>query len=197
MSTSGENAERFSRLGDGRFAVALPEEERTLLAALPHELLVALEALGEHGETPSALARLFPDAHPRDEVESRRFSELQRPELTAAHLEALELLVERAHATVLEEAELDGWLRAIGDLRLVLGSSLEVTEEVGAPDPQSPRFAEWLCYHYLSAIQAEIVEVLLKGLGPPLEGADESTPEDPWGEPLGDLRWDGTLRPDR
>ena len=41
-----------------------------------------------------------------------------------------------------------------------------------------------------------MIDLLSDALPPPLDGADEDVPDDPWGEPLGGLRWDGTPLPE-
>jgi hypothetical protein len=52
-----------------------------------------------------------------------------------------------------------------------------------------------LYYYYLSGLQTELIDFLSSWLPPPVPRADDLIPEDPWGEPLGGLRWDGTPQP--
>lgn len=71
----------------------------------------------------------------------------------------------------LDEEQLVAWLGSLNDLRLVLGTRLEVTEEdyerdVPDEDPRRPAFA---VYHYLSWLEEELVEALGSGL--PAEGS--------------------------
>jgi hypothetical protein len=110
-------------------------------------------------------------------------------------MESLDLIARTAESNKLSAEELDAWLTAINDLRLALGVTLEVTEEQVEPDPDSPDFADWIVYFYLSFLQGELLEVLSDDLPPPTPGAGEDLPEDPWGDPLGGLRWDGTPLP--
>ena len=181
----------------GTFELNLPPDERALLASLPRQLAETLAELDPHEDVPDELRRLFPVAHPRDDQAERTYVSLVRGTLAREHREALEMLARTAEATELEASELEGWLTALNDLRLVLGVALDVTEDPPPPDPEDPRFAEWLCYHYLSLLQSEVVEALSDVLPPPRPGADEELPDDPWGEPPGGLRWDGTERPDQ
>jgi hypothetical protein len=81
----------------------------------------------------------------------------------------------------------------MGGRRLVLGTVLDIREDSEVPEgPVSPQL---LAYYYLSGLQGEIVEYLSESLPEALPGADDQIPEDPWGEPLGGLRWDGTPQP--
>ena len=61
-----------------------------------------------------------------------------------------------------EEAE--SWLTGINALRLVLGTRLDVREDV-APnlDPSHPRAQEWAIYLYLSWLQEQLVEAMADG----------------------------------
>ena len=51
-----------------------------------------------------------------------------------------------AQADVLTESELNAWLSAVGSLRLVLGTRLDVSEDMEAPDPEDPTAAEYALY---------------------------------------------------
>lgn len=144
---------------------------------------------------PSALRRLFPPAYLSDDKAESTYREFVRPELAAHHREALELLRATCHRTHLDEEEVQGWLCALTDLRLVIGTALGVTEDEHEVEPDDPTYFEWVCYHYLSALQHEIVEAVSGQLPPPIDDGDDLL-EDPWGEPPGGLRWDGTNPPE-
>ena len=51
------------------------------------------------------------------------------PELEAGQRQALSVLAETSVRDRLTAEELDAWLRALTDLRLVIGTRLEVTED--------------------------------------------------------------------
>jgi hypothetical protein len=189
--------QRFRIRRQGRFELALPPEERSLLASLPGQLVERLGSLSADEELPPALRRLFPVAHPRDAAAEAAYVEVSRADLAEHHREALELLGRTANATELTEDELVGWLAALNDLRLVLGTALDVQEDSELPDPDDPRFSEWLCYRYLTFLEGEVIDALAEVLPPPRPGADDEIPDDPWGEPPGDLRWDGTSAPEQ
>jgi hypothetical protein len=209
----------------GGFEVRLPPEERALLSHLPRqldELLAtatdpaasgaedAAEVARPRDRTRAAsadaggpevpgiqdpLRRLFPPAYLRDEAAEAAYVGLVRSELVTHHRESLALLLRTADATRLTSEELEAWLAALNDLRLVIGSSLGVTETMPDLDERDPRYAEWVCYSYLSYLENEVVDALAGVLPPAAPGADDEAPEDPWGEPPGGLRWDGTPLP--
>ena len=61
--------------------------------------------------------------------------------------------------------ELDSWLTALNELRLVLGTRLDITEESYAqwPDPRDPGARERALYLYLSGLQEEAVRAAGRG----------------------------------
>jgi hypothetical protein len=187
---------RLRRLRNGTYALHLPPDERALLGVLPQQLLAALELLeSDDDRTPDTARRILPIAHPRDAMAEEDYIRRHRPSLLARHMESLDLVARTAESNKLSADELDLWLTAINDLRLALGVTLGVTEEQVEPNPDSPDFADWIVYFYLSFLQGEILEVLEDALPPSTPGAGEDLPEDPWGDPLGGLRWDGTPIP--
>jgi hypothetical protein len=187
---------RLRKLRNGTFALQLPVEERALLQVLPRQLLDALELL-EAGDdrAPDAAKRILPTAHPRDAAAEADYVKRQRAGLLAHHMASLDVVTRTAEATRLSPDELDAWLNAINDLRLVLGMTLGVTEEHVEPNPDAPDYADWIAYLYLSFLQGEVLDVLDGELPPPNRDAGIDLPEDPWGDPLGGLRWDGTPLP--
>jgi hypothetical protein len=187
---------RIKRLARGGYALNLPQDERALLRELPRQLIAGLEAV-ESGESVSdGVRRILPTAHPTDLDREANFIAKHRTELLAQHMEALDLVASTADSSRLNESELEGWLVATADLRLALGVMLGVTEQEHELDADAPDYADWICYHYLSFLQNEIIEVLTAELPSARPGAGDDLPEDPWGEPLGGLRWDGTPVPE-
>ncbi len=140
-----------------------------------------------------SLRRLFPRAYSTDEEAQANYESITRSELSSHHRRALSTLARTARATTIDADELNEWLTAVNDLRLVLGTVLGVTEE--EPPSLTGASSQMVVYAYLSQLEAELVDVLESSLPEPLPGADDQVPEDPWGEPLGGLRWDGTPLP--
>ncbi len=187
---------RVRRSPRGGYELRIPDAERALLKRLPNQLAELLRAVQDSsGPLPDQLRRLLPPAYLGDEEAEASYVRLLRAELIEHHQNALALLSTTADAEHLDDEQADGWLYAINDLRLALGSAIGVTEEATELEAGQPGYGDWVCYQYLSFLQGEIVDALAAGLPPDPTGADDSLPEDPWGEPPGGLRWDGTPRP--
>ena len=127
----------IQRTPAGDFRLAIGRRERALLRALPAELE---RQLGEEPDAPE-LRRLFPPAHAGDEEAEAGYRRLMGDELLEGRRTALRAFAASLDRDVLTEDDLDVWLRALNDLRLVLGTRLDVTEEdLTEPlDPRDPR----------------------------------------------------------
>lgn len=141
--------------GEGGFRLRLSDGERELLRTLPGELR---EILDSEQDDPS-LRRLFPPAYERDDEAEDEYRRLMADELLEGRRAALRLVQETAARERLSAEELDAWLRALNDLRLVLGTRLDVTEEtyVTELDPAHPQAYELSVYGYLSWLQEQLV----------------------------------------
>jgi len=151
---------RITRGKDGAVHLHLPTEEQEVLQALPGQL----RALLVENPEDAGLRRLFPPAyveHTENESEYRR---LMGDELRELHLSGLAVLEETAGAEQLSEDEANAWLSALNDLRLVLGTRLDVGEDPLEDDedldPDDPRAAALGLYHYLSWLEEQMVEAL-------------------------------------
>jgi hypothetical protein len=147
----------MKRTADGGVELGLSREERSLLVGLAGEL----RALLEGGPGDATLRRLFPPAYD-DEGDERGYRELMGSELLDGRREALELLARTAEQERLSADEADAWLRALNDLRLVLGTRLDVQEDtlLGGLRPDDPRAPSLAVYGYLSWLQEQLVEAL-------------------------------------
>jgi hypothetical protein len=146
---------RIHRAADGKLRLQLPEEERLLLRG------VAASTRERLRDDDPALRRLFPPAYDDAELE-QEYRELTRGQLTSGREQALELLEATVDNTGLSQEEADSWLRALNDVRLVLGTELDVTEDLdwdalGSDDPRLPGLS---LYAYVSWIQEQLVEAL-------------------------------------
>jgi hypothetical protein len=142
----------LERTPEGGVLVRLSPEERSLLLGLAGELRAQLE---DESRDPS-LRRLFPPAYD-DEEDERGYRELAGDELLSGRRQALELLAATTQNDRLSPEEADAWLRALNDLRLVLGTRLDVQEDMQLDRPESP---EQAVYIYLSWLQEQLVAAL-------------------------------------
>lgn len=144
-------------LPDGGVRLRLSPEERALLVGLTADLRELLEATPDD----PSLRRLFPPAYD-DDADQRAYRELTGDSLLDGRRDALELLAQTADREQLSAEEADAWLRALNDLRLVLGTRLDVQEDTFAsePDLNEPRGHALAVYGYLSWLQEQLVEAL-------------------------------------
>jgi Domain of unknown function (DUF2017) len=87
-------------------------------------------------------------------------------ELLAGRRQALATLERTAGAKRLDDDEAQAWLTALNDLRLVLGTRLDVTEDLSLAtlSPEQPRSREYALYAYLSWLQEQLIQALTAGL---------------------------------
>jgi hypothetical protein len=132
--------------------------------------LAAMIGLTENAELPSdpVLARLLPDAY-RDDPEAanefRRYTEQGlRSGKTAAARTVLATLPSKGGRVRLSQPEGQAWLRALNDVRLALGTRLEVTDDfddqVASMGLDDPRAAYVGVYQWLAFLQETLVRAL-------------------------------------
>jgi hypothetical protein len=147
----------FERGDGGGVELRLSRDERGLLAGLVAELGALLD--GEPDDP--SLRRLFPPAY--DEArDERAYRDLMGGELLDGRRAALQLVADTVDRDRLSAEEAETWLRALNDLRLVLGTRLDVQEDTFAeePDLSSPRGHALAVYGYLSWIQEQLIAAL-------------------------------------
>jgi Domain of unknown function (DUF2017) len=146
---------RIERAGNGDILLRLPEHERELLRGIALSVRERLDA----GDGDPTLRRLFPPAYAEPEREAE-YRELTRAQLLTGRERALDLLAATVDRDRLAPEEADSWLRALNDMRLVLGTALDVKEDLdwGAIDTDNPHAPEYAMYGYLSWIQEQLVD---------------------------------------
>jgi Domain of unknown function (DUF2017) len=146
----------FQRRGD-EIRLRLDVHERLLLS----DLLDELERLLDDPDDPE-LRRLFPPAYSDHADDEEQYRSLVRDQLVSGRSKALATVRETLAAERLDLDQADQWLRALNDVRLVLGTRWDVTEQLdyGKLDLDSPRGRELAVYGYLSWLQEQLVEAL-------------------------------------
>ena len=149
---------------DRDLTLHLEEHEAGLLRQLVDETRTLLEA--DVPRQDPVIARLFPDAYD-DAEQAQTYQEMVGGELRAEKLRALrqvsESLGPSGRADVALNDELTtAWLAWLTDVRLAVGTRLDVTEEtMGAEvDPESPDAPAYEVLHWLGWIQESIIERL-------------------------------------
>jgi hypothetical protein len=173
----------------GAVQVVLAADEASTLGALARQVAELLddgeeatpsdplEAIVGLGDTPvdapddPALRRLLPDAYNDDEAAAGEFRRLMNTELRQIKIGALEELSTAAASgggqTVtlrLNEEQAERWLQALTDIRLVLGTRLDVTEDPAdmweGMEPNDPRGPLLAVYDWLGWLQESMLHAL-------------------------------------
>ena len=109
-----------------------------------------------------ALARLFPDGYSDDEHASADFRRFTEQDLRAQKQAALATvqgtLSGWSGKVSITSQQAQDWLKAINDLRLVLGTRLEITDEVETDfEADEPGIH---LYNYLTYLQGTLIDAL-------------------------------------
>jgi len=134
--------------------------ERDVLRTLPGQLRELLTGTDVAAEPD--LRRLFPPAYPDDPEKAAEYDGMVRDDLMAGRLSAIEVMERTIDSDKLSEDELLAWLSAINDLRLVLGTRLDVPEDLSELDvrPGDLRAEGLALYAYLSIFEEDAVAAL-------------------------------------
>ena len=151
-------APSFEKKGD-RFSVRLGKHERNLLVELVRQSRTLLET--EDPSSDPAVARLFPAAYRDDPLRNLEYETNLGGAPRSGKLQALDTVERTANERALSEEDFLTWMGVVNDLRLVLGTRIDVTEESTEEDfaAGSPRdayhvyqFLGWLLQEMLSAL---------------------------------------------
>ncbi|MXW42155.1 MAG: DUF2017 family protein [Acidimicrobiia bacterium] len=147
--------------GDNLFAIDLLDAERALIAKLMKELAELIE---DDPET-EMLARLFPTALPDDPTAEAEFQEMVRSELITTRIKRFESVADSVEGSLIDADQLQAWMCAINDARLVLSTRLNISEddnveELNEHDPNAMAkstywFLGWLLEHIVAATAEE------------------------------------------
>ena len=148
------------RRPDGTFGWNLAKNERDVLTHVAKDFRALLAA-----ETPSSdpsLQRLFPPARIDDPIEELEYERKIGDSLLSAKLEQLTILERCVGSRVLSEEDVLACMRAVNDLRLVLGTRLDVREDSDpsefAGDPE--RRSTFELYAYLSWLLESLIDAM-------------------------------------
>jgi hypothetical protein len=168
----------------GTVRVTLEPPEQAMLAGLvaqvtamlapsdptPRDELEGLVGLSsEPVATPQdpALLRLLPDAYRDDDERAAEFRRYTDSDLRATKLANLRSIVNalssvtEARRVELDEQAAVAWLHGLNDIRLAMGTRLDIGEDIDAEraplSPGDPRYDEVAVYDWLSWLQESLV----------------------------------------
>ena len=138
------------------------------VAAIPRDELAELTGITAGPTTAPAdrvLARLLPDFHREDATLAGGLRALHEPELVAVKDGVAGVVLDtcpaRGGRVRLSDEQAQAWLSALNDVRLALGTMLEVTEDMPEElPPEDPRSAHLAVYHWLTWVQESLIQAL-------------------------------------
>lgn len=133
------------------YRINLADEERDLLRNLLAQLRDLLVGPNDH----PALTRIFPAAYDQPQYAEfdAEYQRLMRDDLVASRLAGIEIVLLALNAKPpLQEGQLLAMTQAINGIRLVLGTVLDVSEELDIDDiaDDDPRASDYHLYGFLS-----------------------------------------------
>ena len=141
--------------GDDTFSINLEDDERAMLSSLLPQLRELIEGRD------SIAWRLFPNAYIDDREAAAEYEDMVGEELREKRLASIETVETTIERTTVDTDELMAWMGAVNDLRLVLGTRLDVTEESDIDDYNTDTARTlFLAYWRLGWFVEEIVEAL-------------------------------------
>ncbi len=146
----------------GGVNVDLPPDIRELLASLAKQLVELIDD-PDSADDPG-MARLFPPASVDDPMEALGFEQLMGEALRAGKRESAAVLRATATATHLNAEETLAWMRCLNDIRLLLGTRLNVQEDADIESMMADPLAEQAAVMYIAL--SELVEMLSRAADP-------------------------------
>jgi hypothetical protein len=152
----------------GGVVARLEPVEATVIGLLLDQLEQLLAADAEDVAGDAVLARLFPDGHRGDPGIAADYRELTEASLRggkADDLATMRATVPAGGGEVRLDADQAGaWLRGTNDLRLALGTRLDIREETEPPEEITGEEDQQLAvYYWLTALQGSLVDALVDG----------------------------------
>jgi len=148
----------------GEIVARVDAAEAGVLGLLLDQLEQLLEAA--HRRAAPVVARLLPDGHRSDPEIAADYRELTESALRSGKTDDLAMvrasLPDGGGEVRLDADEAGAWLRTSNDLRLALGTRLDITEDTEPPDDVTSEEEQQLAvYYWLTGLQGSLVDALV------------------------------------
>ena len=150
------------RDGPDRILVRLEPGERLVIGRMLADLRARLDDPDDVAPD-GPLARLFPPAFSDDPDAEASYASMVRDDLLDGRRARIRVVEATFQDEAIDDEQALAWMGVLNDLRLVLGTSLGVTEddeEVTAPDPGDPDAFRRAVYGWLGWLVGWFVEAL-------------------------------------
>jgi hypothetical protein len=161
---------RAFRFRHGDVVARLDPAEAGIVGLLLDQLEQLLAADADDVAGDPVMARLLPDGHRGDPELAADYRELTESSLRSGKTDNLAIvratLPEGGGEIRLDRDQAGAWLRTSNDLRLALGTRLDITEETEPPEEIADEQDQQLAvYYWLTALQGSLVDALADGRG--------------------------------
>jgi hypothetical protein len=153
---------RLVRRVAGGYRLTLGDEDRDVLRSIVERLEAALEEGG-----PDAV-RLYPPAFPDDPDAEASYRAAVHDDLVTLRERRIGTFKKTLETERLDPGQAEAWLGVLTDVRLVLGTALDVTqdddEDPTAWSPEDPDALDRLCYLYAGVFVAQLVDAIASSM---------------------------------
>jgi hypothetical protein len=158
------------RFRHGDVVARLDPAEAGIVGLLLDQLEQLLAADADDVAGDPVMARLLPDGHRSDPELAADYRELTETSLRSGKTDDLAIvratLPDGGGEVRLDRDQAGAWLRTTNDLRLALGTRLDITEDTEPPDEVTDESDQQLAvYYWLTALQGSLVDALADGRG--------------------------------
>lgn len=156
------------RFRHGDVVGALDAAEASVVGLLLDQLEMLFGADADDVEGDPVIARLLPPGHRSDPETAADYRELTEASLRSGKADDLAMmrasLPDGGGELRLDVDQAAAWLRTTNDLRLALGTRLEITDETEPPEDFAGEEDQQLAvYYWLTALQGSLVDALAAG----------------------------------
>jgi hypothetical protein len=160
----------FRSVRGGDIVGRLDAAEAGIVGLLLDQLEQLLAADADDVAGDPVMARLLPEGHRGDPALAADYRELTETSLRSGKADDLAIvratLPDGGGEVRLDRDQAGAWLRTSNDLRLALGTRLDVTEDTEPPDEiVDERDQQLAVYYWLTALQGSLVDALVDGRG--------------------------------
>ena len=158
------------RANGGSVVARLDPAEAGIVGLLLDQLEQLLAADADDVAGDPVMDRLLPEGHRGDPELAADYRELTESSLRSGKTDDLAIvratLPEGGGEIRLDRDQAGAWLRTSNDLRLALGTRLDITEDTEPPDEIADEQDQQLAvYYWLTALQGSLVDALADGRG--------------------------------
>ena len=142
---------------DGTFTINLQDHERETML----DLVGQLETVLISGPDDERLRRLYPTAYNENPEHDAEYQGFMREELTQSRAASIATVREMLSSdSPVTENQLGAFMMVLNNLRLILGSLLDVNEDDDEPDETDPLYGQWQLYGYLGWLLEWVISSL-------------------------------------